>query len=72
MVDDGTHAVGGVVASECLLANLGDGVVTAGGTVVRISANENAQSDYDDNNETNILEVILGRQMGQCEDTAYD
>ena len=70
MVDDGTHAAGSVAASEWLAANLGDGVVTAGGRGARISANEDAQSDDDDNDEASVLEVILGRQVGQCEDTA--
>jgi len=70
VVDDGTHAAGSVAASEWLAANLGDGVVTAGGRGARISANEDAQSDDDDNDEASVLEVILGRQVGQCEDTA--
>jgi len=70
VVDDGTHAAGGVAASEWLAANLGDGVVAAGGTGARISVNEDAQSDDDDNDEASVLEVILGRQVGQREDTA--
>jgi len=60
--DDGTHAAGGVAASEWLVANLGDGVVNAGGTGVRISANDDAQSDDDDDDEASVLKVILGRQ----------
>jgi len=60
VADEGTHAAGGVAASEWLAANLGGGVVDACGTGARISANDDAQSDDDDNDETSILEVILG------------
>jgi len=42
VVDDGTHAAGGVAASECLAATLGGGVVAAGGTDAHISANDDA------------------------------
>jgi len=38
----------------------------------RICANDDAQSDDDDDNEASVLEAILGRQVGQREDTAYD
>jgi len=72
VTDDGTRAAGGVVASEWLAANLGGGVVDAGGTDARISANDDAQSDDDDDDETSVLEVIPGRQVGQHEDTACD
>jgi len=72
VADDGTHAAGGVEASEWLAANVGDGVVDAGGTVARMSANDDAQSDDDDDDEASVLEVILGRQVGQREDTACD
>jgi len=72
VVDDGTHAAGGVAASERLAANLGGGLVDAGGTGARISANDDAQSDDDDNDEASVLEVILGRQVGQREDTNCD
>ena len=44
-VDDGSHAAGGVAASEWLAANLGVGVVAAGGTGARISANNDAPSE---------------------------
>jgi len=47
-------------------------VVDAGGTGVRISANDDAQSDDDDDDEASVLEVILGRQVSQPEDTACD
>ena len=50
--DVGTHAAGGVAASEWLSANLVDGVVDAGGTGVRVSANDDAQSEDDDEDET--------------------
>jgi len=36
VVDDGTHAAGGVAASEWLAANLGGGVFDTGGTGARI------------------------------------
>ena len=45
MTDDGTHAASGVAASEWFAANLGGGVVDAGGTGACISANDDAQSD---------------------------
>jgi len=69
VVDDGTNAAGGVVASEWLAANLGGGVVAAGGTGVRISANDDAQSDDDDDDPASALETLLGRQVGQHEVT---
>jgi len=72
LANDGTHAAGGVAASEWLAANLGGGVVDAGGTGARISTNDDAQSDDDDDDEASALEVILDRQVGQREDTAYD
>jgi len=72
VADDGTHAAGGVAASEWLAANLGGGVVAAGGTGARISANDDAQSDVDDDDEVSVLEAILGRQVGRREDTACD
>jgi len=61
VVDDGSHAAGGVAASEWLAANLGGGVVAAGGTGACISANDDAQSDDDDDDQASVLEVILGR-----------
>jgi len=42
------------------------------GTGARISTNDDAQSDDDDDNEASVFEVILGRQKGQREDTACD
>jgi len=74
VADDGTHAAGGVAASEWLEANLGGGVVDTGGTGARISAQDDAQSDDDDDNEVSagVLDVTLGRQMGQREDTVCD
>jgi len=48
VADDGTHAACGVAASEWLAANLGGGVVDTGGTGARISANNDAQSDDDE------------------------
>jgi len=74
VVDDGTHAAGGVAASEWLAANLGGGVVAAGGTGARISANDDsdAQSDDDDDDPASVLEAIRGRQVGRREDTACD
>jgi len=72
VVDDGKHAAGGIAASEWLAANLGGGVVDAGGTGARISANDDAQSDNNDFDEASVLQVILGRQVGQREDTACD
>ena len=52
VADDGTRVAGGVAASEWLSANLVDGVVDAGGTGVRVSANDDAQSEDDDEDET--------------------
>jgi len=72
VVDDGTHAAGGVAASEWLAANLCGGVVGAGGTGARISANDDAQSDNDSDDPASVLGDILGRQVGQLEDTACD
>jgi len=69
---DGTHAAGGVAAFEWLAANLGGGGVAAGGTGARISANDDTRSDDDDDDEVSVLEDILGRQVGQREDTACD
>ena len=63
--DDGTHAAGGVAASEWL-------VVDTGGTGARISAKDDAQSDDDDDDEVSVLDVILGRQVGQREDMVCD
>jgi len=37
---------------------------------VLLSANDGAQSDDDDDDEVSVLEAILGRQVGQREDTA--
>jgi len=48
------------------------GGVAAGGIGARISANDDAQSDDNDEDEVSDLEVILGRQVGQREDTACD
>jgi len=70
VVDDGTHAAGGVAALEWLTANLGGGVVAAGGTGACTSANDNAQSDDDDDDPVSAFEDILGRQVSQREDTA--
>jgi len=72
VVDDGTHAAGGVAASEWLAATLGGDDVTAGGTGTRNSAYDDAQSDDDDDEPVTVLEAILGRQVGQREDTACD
>ena len=72
MADDATHAAGSIIASEWLAANIGGGVVDAGGTGARFSASDDAQSDDDDDDETSVLEVIHGRQVGQREDTACD
>jgi len=72
VVDDGTHAAGGVAALEWLAANLGGGVVGADGTGARISANNDAQSDNDDDDPASVLEDIFGRQVGQREDTSCD
>jgi len=68
VADDGTHAAGGVAASEWLATNLGGGVLDTDGTGARISTNDDAQSDDDDDDEASIL----GRQKGQREDTACD
>jgi len=70
--DDDAHAAGGVEALEWLAANLGGGVVITGGTGARISAHDDTQSDDNDNDKVSVLEVILGRQVGQREDTACD
>jgi len=72
VADDGTHAADGVAASEWLAANLGGGGVAAGGTGARISATDDAQSDDNDDDEVSGLEAILGRQVGQHEDTTCD
>jgi len=72
VADEGTHAAGNVAASEWLAANLGGGVVDTGGTDARVSANDDAQSDDDDNDEVSVLEVILGRQADRREDRACD
>ena len=55
-----------------MAANLGGGVVAAGGIGACTSANDNAQSDDDDDDLASVLEDILGSQVGQCEDTACD
>ena len=57
---------------EWMAANLGGGVVAAGGIGACTSANDNAQSDDDDDDLASVLEDILGSQVGQCEDTACD
>jgi len=72
LVDDGTHAAGGVVAPEWLAANLGGGVVAAGGTGAHNSTYDDTQSDNDDDELASVLKAILGRQVGQREDTACD
>jgi len=72
VVDDGTHAAGGVAASEWVAANLRVGVVATGGTGARISANDDAQSDDDDDDTASVLKPILGRQVGHREDTVCD
>ena len=73
MADEGTHAANGVAASEWLAANIGGGVVDAGGTGAHISASNDAQSDDDDDDETSVLEVILGRQVGTaCDEDGVD
>jgi len=43
-----------------------------GGTGARIGASDDAESDEDDDDETSVLEFILGCQVGQREDTACD
>jgi len=65
VADDGTHAAGGVAALEWLAANLA-------GTGARNSANDDAQCDDDDDAPASILEDMLGRQVGQREDTVCD
>ena len=73
MADEGTHAASGVAASEWLAANIGFGVVDAGGTGAHISASNDAQSDDNDNVETSVLAVILGRQIGTaCDENGVD
>jgi len=72
VADDGTHAAGGVTALKWLAANLGGDGFAAGGAGARISANDDAQGDDDDDDEVSVLEDILGRQVGQREDTACD
>jgi len=72
VVDDGTHAAGGVVASEWLVATLGGGDVAAGGTGARNSANYDAQSDDDNDEPATVLKAILDYHVGQREDTACD
>jgi len=72
VVHEGTHAAGGVAALEWLAATLSDGAVTAGGIGVSNSASDDAQSDDDDNAPDSVLEGILGRQVGQREDTACE
>jgi len=72
VTDEGTHAASGVAALECLAANIGGGVVDVGGAGAHISASDDAQSDDDDDDETSVLEVILGRQIGQHDGTACD
>ena len=72
VVDEGTHAAGSVAASEWLAASLGGGDVAAGGTGARNSAYDDAQSDDDDDEPATVPHAILGRQVGQREDTAYD
>ena len=59
VLDDCTHAAGGVAASEWLATTLGDGDVAAGGTGARNSANNDAQSDDDNDEIATILEAIL-------------
>ena len=49
VADNGTHAAGGVTASEWLTATLGGGEVATGGAGVRNSTYDDAQSDDDDN-----------------------
>jgi len=71
-VADSTRAADGVAALEWLSANLGGGVVDTGGTGARISAHDDAQSDDDEDDEVSVLEVVLGSQVGQREDTVCD
>jgi len=70
VTDDSTHATGSVTVLEWFSDNLGGGSVATGG--VRISTDNGAQSDDNDNDEVSVLEDILGRQVGQREDTACD
>jgi len=74
VLDEATHAAGGVVASDWpgLAATLGDGAVAAGATGVCKSANDDAQSHNDNDEPASVLEAILGRQVGHREDTACD
>jgi len=72
VVDTSTHATGGIAASERLAATLGGGTAAAGGTGACNSANDDAQSDADDDEPASVFEAILGRQVGQREDTACD
>jgi len=67
----GTHAAGGVAATEWLAATLGGGDVTAGGAGARNSAYDDAQNDDDDDEPANTLEAILG-QVGQRTDMNCD
>jgi len=71
MVDDGTHAAGGVATAEWLAATLGGGDVAAGGAGARNSTYDDAQSDDDDDELADVLEAILG-QVVQPEDTGCD
>ena len=72
MADDGTHVDDGVAASGWLADYLCGGGVAAGGTGARISANDDAKSHDNDDDEVSVLEAILGRQLGQREDLACD
>jgi len=72
VADDGTHAAGGVAASEWLAANLGGGVINTGGTGACISAQDDAQSDDNDNDEESVLDIIMDRQVCQREDKVCD
>ena len=44
VIDDASHTASGVAASEWLAANLGGGVVAAGGTGASIGVNDDAQT----------------------------
>ena len=48
------------------------GVINTGGTDAHISAQDDAQSDYDDDDEVSVLDVILGPHVSQHEDTVCD
>ena len=61
-----------ILKKKWLAPNLGGGVVAAGGTGARISAYDDAHCDDDNDIQASVLEAILGRQMGQREDTACD